>query len=74
MEIGTCNDCKYWQPPVNKMGECLKTVSGWRVGIGSYNNNGDWEGGFYCGPDFGCIHWAHKGNKVRFNSRGQSED
>ncbi len=65
-----CKNCKHWRPPVNKMGECLKTSSSWRDSIGAYNDDGEWEAGFYCGPDFGCVHFE-KAKGLRFNKRGQ---
>ena len=51
-----CEDCKHWQEPNNKMGTCLKTINGWRDGVGTMSDDG-WESGIYTGPRFGCVHF-----------------
>ena len=65
-----CEDCKHWQEPksvdsslwdllnilYNKMGTCLKTINGWREGVGTMSDDG-WESGIYTGPRFGCVHF-----------------
>ena len=38
------------------MGLCIKTIHGWRDGVGTMSDDG-WEAGIYTGPDFGCVHF-----------------
>ena len=38
------------------MGLCIKTITGWRDGVGTMSDDG-WEAGIYTGPDFGCVHF-----------------
>ena len=58
--IGTCKECRWWKL-IYVMGDCTKTVSGWRGTMASGNNeNSEWEGGVLTGPDFGCWHWEEK--------------
>ena len=56
MDVGYCDNCKYWKEPNNKMGMCLKTINGWEAGVGTMSEDG-WEGGIYTGPYYGCVHF-----------------
>ena len=54
--VGVCGSCKYWKLPNNKMGTCLKTIEGWKGGVGTMADY-EWESGIYTGPDYGCIYF-----------------
>jgi hypothetical protein len=51
-----CENCRFWGKPSNKMGTCLKTIHGWKGGVGTMSDEG-WEAGIYTGPEFGCIYF-----------------
>lgn len=61
----TCKTCKYWKL-INKMGDCIKTVHGWREMAASGTDwdtckaSGQFDGGIITGPDFGCLHHEFK--------------
>ena len=57
--VGVCSSCKYWRLPNNKMGTCLKTIQGWKGGVGTIADF-EWEAGIYTGPDYGCIYFEDK--------------
>tara|TARA_B110001454_G_C12577571_1_gene374653 strand:+ start:172 stop:387 length:216 start_codon:yes stop_codon:yes gene_type:complete len=68
-----CEDCKHWKEPDNKMGECLKTINGWREGIASMSPNG-WECGMYTGPRFGCVHFSASNINLKYNKEDSYEE
>lgn len=57
-----CKNCRHWKPWTESQGECqhdMVTVWGEEIpenGVSIY----DGAGGFYTGPEFGCVHFEAK--------------